>query len=39
MHYIKPVRVLSCMFKYIVMCLCFGREWLRLFPPFFVFGG
>ncbi len=24
MHYIKPVRVLSCMFKYIVMCLCLG---------------
>lgn len=32
MHYIKPVRVtLACL----NILFVFGREWLRLFPPFF----
>ena len=33
MHYIKPVRVLSLACLNILFV--FGREWLRLFPPFF----
>lgn len=33
MHYIKPVRVtLACL----NILFVFGREWLRLFPSFFV---